>query len=125
MEVEALGREAIAFQADVCDADHCKAMVAATKERFGALHVAFLNAGIGVHRPEFEIRLDEWDTTMNVDLRGVLIGLQAMGRAILDSGGGSVVITSSGAGICGEPNIGSYAAAEHGVLGLMKCAAVE
>jgi NAD(P)-dependent dehydrogenase (short-subunit alcohol dehydrogenase family) len=57
-----------------------------------------------------------------VNLSGVFYGLQASARAMRDAGGGSIVITSSGAGLRGGANMGTYCATKHGVLGLMKCA---
>ncbi|MEV0611765.1 SDR family oxidoreductase [Nonomuraea sp. NPDC050404] len=69
--------------------------------------------------------LEEWDRAMAVNLRGVLLGLQAAGRAMRDASGGSVVVTSSAAGLTGVRMSAAYAASKHGVLGLVKSAALE
>ena len=86
----------------------------------GGLHVAHLNAGVASMGSVLEIALDEWDRTMAVNLRGVFLGLQSFGRAIAATGGGSIVITSSGAGLMGGRMMGTYSATKFAVIGLMK-----
>ena len=71
----------------------------------------------------FDITAEEWDRTNGVNLRGVLFGIQAFGPRMKD--GGSIVITSSGAGLMGGGMMGTYCATKFGVIGLMKCAAVD
>jgi NAD(P)-dependent dehydrogenase (short-subunit alcohol dehydrogenase family) len=124
-EIKAGGGDAFGFGANCAEPEHGEAMVGATLDRFSALHIAHLNAGIGVHRPLLEVRLDEWDATMNVDLRGVLIGMQAAAPPMIEARLGSIIVTASGAGLRGELEMASYCAAKHGVIGLMKSAAVE
>jgi NAD(P)-dependent dehydrogenase (short-subunit alcohol dehydrogenase family) len=107
------GGDAFAFAVDVVDVAENEAMVAAIVQRFGALHIAHLNAGI------------ETDSVLNVNLRGTFLGLKFAGQQIVASGGGSVIITSSGAGLLGAAGGSAYTASKHGVLGLMKCASAE
>lgn len=124
-EIEAGGSEALAVSADVADAGQNRAAVAATVERFGRLDIAYLNAGIGTVQPILKITEEEWDRTMAINLRGVLFGIQAAAEAMLESGGGSIVVTASDAGLMGGRGLGTYCATKHGVLGLVKCAAVD
>jgi NAD(P)-dependent dehydrogenase (short-subunit alcohol dehydrogenase family) len=72
-----------------------------------------------------DIPIEEWDRVLNVNLRGVYLGLQACGRRIAEAGGGSIVVTASSAGLLGTPGASAYAASKHGVLGLMKSAAAD
>jgi NAD(P)-dependent dehydrogenase (short-subunit alcohol dehydrogenase family) len=99
--------------------------VAAVVKRFGALHLAHLNAGIATGGNVLDVTPEDWRRTLGVNLDGVFFGLQAAGRAIRDAGGGALVITSSGAGLMGGHQMGTYCATKHGVLGLMKCAAAD
>ena len=120
-----IGGDAIAVHLDVADQESNEVAAREIVERLGGLHVAHLNAGLATVGGVLDITLDDWDRVMAVNLRGVLLGLQSFGRAIRDAGGGSIVITSSGAGLVGGGTMGTYCATKFGVIGLMKCAAVD
>ena len=120
-----IGGDAIAVHLDVTDQESNDAAANEIVERLGGLHVAYLNAGLATVGGVLDITLDDWDRVMAVNLRGVLLGMQSFGRAIRDAGGGSIVITSSGAGLVGGGSMGTYCATKFGVIGLMKCAAVD
>ena len=113
------------FVADVTDEAATKAFVAAAVKRLGGLDIALLNAGI-----EGEIgRIDEvpvaaFDRVMAVNVRSVWLGLASLMPAMRPAGG-SIVITSSGAGLRGSAGLAAYSASKHAVLGLMKSAALE
>lgn len=119
------GSNAIAVELDVTERESNDAAAKAVVDELGALHVAHLNAGVASMGSVLEIALEEWDRTMAVNLRGVFLGLQSFGRAIAASGGGSIVITSSGAGLMGGRMMGTYCATKFGVIGLMKSAAAD
>jgi NAD(P)-dependent dehydrogenase (short-subunit alcohol dehydrogenase family) len=119
------GGEAFATPLDVTDPEQNRRAVRAVRERYGALNVAYLNAGIAAASPILDTPLEEWDRVLAVNLRGVFLGIQAAGRAMAEGGGGSIVVTSSGAGLLGGRGMGTYCATKHGVLGLVKCAAVD
>ncbi|RVX41927.1 hypothetical protein EDD27_4532 [Nonomuraea polychroma] len=124
-KIVAAGGEAFGLRVDVASPEDNEAMVRETVARYGAVHIAHLNAAIGHWAGVLDYPLEEWDRTMAVNLRGVLLGLQAAGRAMRDVGGGSVVVTSSAAGLTGVRMSPAYAASKHGVLGLVKSAALE
>jgi NAD(P)-dependent dehydrogenase (short-subunit alcohol dehydrogenase family) len=124
-EITEAGGTAIAIQLDVTDAASNDAAAAAVVDAFGGLHVAHVNAGLATVGAVFDISAEEWDRVMAVNLRGVLFGVQSFGKAIRDSGGGSIVVTSSGAGLLGGPSMGTYCATKFGVIGLVKCAAAD
>jgi NAD(P)-dependent dehydrogenase (short-subunit alcohol dehydrogenase family) len=119
------GGEALPLRLDVTDPEDNRRAVAAVVERWRGLHVAHLNAGVASVGAVLDIPLEEWDRTMAVNLRGVFLGLQATGRVIAASGGGSIIVTSSGAGLQGGRAMGTYCATKHGVLGLVRSAAVD
>jgi NAD(P)-dependent dehydrogenase (short-subunit alcohol dehydrogenase family) len=119
------GGEATTLAVNVADVAENEAMVAAVVERFGALHIAHLNAGVHLTGSIFKTTPEQWDSVLDVNLRGTFFGLKFAGRQIVKSGGGSVIITSSGAGLLGAAGGSVYTASKHGVLGLMKCASAE
>jgi NAD(P)-dependent dehydrogenase (short-subunit alcohol dehydrogenase family) len=119
------GARAVAFRADVKSPDDNDAMAAAAVEAFGALHLAHLNAGIEKAASVIDSSIEEWDSVLNVNLRGTFLGVRACSRRIVESGGGALVLTSSSSGLMGIPGGAAYCASKHGILGLMKCAAAD
>jgi len=111
---------------DVGDPQAVERMVAATVEAFGRLHFAHNNAGIGGAGAEIpDHPIDAWQRGIDIMLSGVFYGLKYEIPAILRSGGGAIVNTSSGAGLIGFPGMAAYVAAKHGVIGLTRTAALE
>ncbi len=124
-QIAAAGGQAQGVPLDVTDPEQNQRVVAEVVASHGSLDVIHLNAGIAAASNVLETTLEEWDNVHAINERGVFLGLQAAARAMRDSGGGSIIITSSGAGLQGGANMGTYCATKHGVLGLMKCAAVD
>jgi NAD(P)-dependent dehydrogenase (short-subunit alcohol dehydrogenase family) len=117
------GGEAVALTADVSRAADCAAMVEATTSRFGALHVAFNNAGIMHSADGDAVDTDEaiWDLTMDINAKGVFLGCKYEIPAIRESGGGSIINTASFVAIMGAatPQI-AYTASKGAVLALTR-----
>lgn len=120
-----LGGSSFAVHLDVTDKESNDAAATAVVERAGRLDAAHVNAGVASVGDIFDITLEEWDRCNDVNLRGALLGMQAFGRAMKDGGGGSIVVTSSGAGLNGGQSMGTYCATKFGVIGLVKCAAAD
>lgn len=94
-----IGSDAIAVQADVTKADECIAMVEAALGSFGKLDVVFANAGIGGEKVEFvRMPMEEWDRVIGVNLRGTALTCKAAAPALIDAGGGSIVLMGSSTG---------------------------
>ena len=124
--VEAAGGEAIAVEVDVSDRAQVAAMVRTTMERFGRLDCAHNNAGVASGgRPIAEFDDDDWDRVIGIMLTGVFLCMKREIPAMLDSGGGAIVNTASGAGLIGFAGQAAYVAAKHGVIGLTKVAALD
>ena len=124
-EIAAAGGEAFGLALDVTNPEQNTQAVAAVRERYGSFDVIHLNAGIAASSSVLDTTLEEWDRLHAVNLRGVFLGLQAAARAMAESGGGSIIATSSGAGLRGGASMGTYCATKHGVLGLVKSAAAD
>ncbi|GAB3114166.1 SDR family oxidoreductase [Aestuariicella hydrocarbonica] len=113
------------IQVDVSRMEDNQKMVEATVERFGGIDVFVANAGIeGKVSPIDECSLEEFNRVLSVNVSGVWAGLKAV-KAVMKERGGSIVITSSGAGVMGSPNMMPYNSSKHAVIGLMRCAAKE
>jgi (+)-trans-carveol dehydrogenase len=125
--IEAEGRGALSAEVDVRDYDAVAATVSAGVERFGRLDIVLANAGIvppGIST--VETPLDSWRDVIDINLSGVFHTVKAtLGPMIAAGNGGSIVATSSGAGIKGAPNLISYVAAKHGVVGIIRTVAME
>ena len=117
---------AMGVAADVTDPAQVEAYVQATIAGHGRLDVFFNNAGIeGAVGPITDYPIEMFDKVMAVNVRGVFLGLKYVIPAMANSGGGSIVITSSLGGLRGVPKLGAYVASKHAVVGLMKSAALE
>jgi len=112
--------------ADVAVAEQVEAMVAATVERFGRLDIAVNNAGTpGTYKPLAEQRLADWQRTVDINLTGTFLCLQAELAVMAEAGYGAIVNVASAAGLMGFANLPAYVASKHGVVGLTKSVALE
>jgi NAD(P)-dependent dehydrogenase (short-subunit alcohol dehydrogenase family) len=124
--VAELGGAAVYQHCDVTREDDVAAVMDAAVDRFGRLDAAFNNAGVvGVVGPFASTPLDDWERTMSVLLTSVFLGTKHAGRVMLAQGSGSIVNTSSTAGVQGGLGPHAYTTAKHAVVGLTKSAAVE
>lgn len=115
-----------AFVGDVSRSDDMEDAVGVAVEGFGGLDVAVLNAGIeGDVAPVEDYDLETFDRVIAVNLRGVFLGLKYAMPALRARGGGSIVVTSSIAGLRGRARMPAYVASKHAVVGLMRTAALE
>ena len=123
-EIEGTG-VAAAVRQDVADPESVRQSVELAVERFGGLHLAVNNAGIGGDQALVaDYSLEDWDRVIAINLSGVFFGSYQI-PALLRSGGGSIVNMASILGSVGSANSAAYVAAKHGVVGLTKTAALE
>ncbi len=114
------------YVADVTQAEQVQGYVNATIERYGSVDYFINNAGIeGVVAPIIDSPIDMFDNVINVNIKGVWLGLKYVIPAMLENGGGNIVITSSVAGIKGTPNISPYVTSKHAVIGMMRSVSQE
>lgn len=124
--VAAHGGGVLTLRCDVTDSDDIAAALAQTIDRFGRLDIAFNNAGI--EQPPaalVDISEAQWDRLLDVDLKSVFLCMKHEIPLMLESGGGAIVNTSSGAGVVGIRGQSAYVAAKHAILGLTKSAALD
>lgn len=125
-KIQADGGTALALGLDVTDSDAVKAALDQVVATFGGLDVAFNNAGIEQsHTTTADTSEADFDKLMAVNVRSVFVCLKHQIPLMLAAGGGTIVNTSSGAGVMGIAEQAGYAATKHAVLGLTKSAALE
>ena len=123
----AAGAQAIAVGCDVTQEDQVRATVARTLEAFGKIDVLMANAGIGDRNSAEQMSLEQWDRVIAVNLRGVWLFDQAVGRHMIERGqGGSIINMASIAGQVGlTTGNANYCASKGGVIALTRDLAVE
>jgi len=125
--VRAAGGNGFFVKADVANAAEVEALVQKTVQKFGHLDIAFNNAGIeGTWVPITDQTEEDWDRTIDINLKGVWLCLKYEIRQMLKQGGGGAIVNmSSVAGLMGAAEAATYSASKHGVIGLTKSAALE
>ena len=125
--VRSIGKNSASYTvADVTRPDQTQAYINAAVERWGGIDILLANAGIeGVLSLITDYPIDIFDRVMAVNVRAVWLGVKYAVPAMLERGGGSIVITSSTAGIGGGPEMSAYNTSKHAVIGLMRSAALE
>jgi NAD(P)-dependent dehydrogenase (short-subunit alcohol dehydrogenase family) len=119
------GAEAVFVRADSSRPEDQKALVEATLDRFGALHIACNNAGIGGElNPVGDMSVDGWQKVIEINLSGVFYAMRAQIPHMLEAGG-AIVNMASVLGQVGTASSAGYVAAKHGVVGLTRTAAIE
>ena len=121
-----LGDVAAFQQTDVTDADQVQALVDSTVERFGGLHVMSNNAGVASSMTRFlHDDLSDFDRVVNINLLGVLLGSQRAARHMKEHGGGSIINTSSTAGIDAGAGLITYRATKAAVIHISRSIALD
>jgi NAD(P)-dependent dehydrogenase (short-subunit alcohol dehydrogenase family) len=125
--VRAAGGDGLFVKSDVSKAAEVETLIQKVVERFGRLDVAFNNAGIeGVWVPIIRQTEEDWDRTIDINLKGVWLCLKYEIRQMLKQGGsGAIVNMASVTGLVGSAGAAAYSASKHGVIGLTKSAALE
>jgi len=125
--VEALDRRIVATKADVRDYAALKQALDDGVAELGHVDIVSANAGIFVFgEPAQDVSEQDWRDVIDINLTGVWHTAKAVIPHLIEQGtGGSIVLTSSTAGLKGTPNVAQYTASKHGVVGLMRTLALE
>lgn len=125
-QVEQCGAGTLSVQCDVRDLVALERAHDVAIDRFGHVDVLVANAGVGSFGPALEITEQQWQDVIDIDLTGVWKTVRAVVPSMVARGqGGSVILTSSVAGLVAFLNLAHYTAAKHGVTGLMRALAAE
>ncbi|MDI6870317.1 MAG: 3-oxoacyl-[acyl-carrier-protein] reductase [Bacillota bacterium] len=124
-EIEALGRRALAVQADVGNLAQVEAAVERVLQAFGRLDILVNNAGITRDSLLVRMREEDWDTVLTTNLKSIYNCTKTAARHMMKARSGAIVNISSVVGLGGNPGQANYAAAKAGILGFTKTAAKE
>lgn len=120
------GGQAICHQTDVTQSEQVQGLVQTVLTTYGKLDVVYANAGINPSRtPILETSEADWHKTLDTNLTGVFLTCKYSLQALIDNGGGSIVVTSSMVGLTGVKNRIPYGASKGGVNQLVKCMAID
>ena len=125
-EIEGHGVRSVAIGADVSSLQDVTRMVEEATGHFGKIDILVNNAGVNPFILEAEkIKEEGWDKTLNVNLKGVFLCCQAVGKKMIQQGGGTIINISSAAGILGEQGFLPYCVSKAGVMTLTRILAYE
>jgi 3-oxoacyl-[acyl-carrier protein] reductase len=124
-EIEALGRRALALPCDVTDEAQVQATFAAVHEAWGRLDVLVANAGIQRPQPIVQMSVADWDSMMQVHLRGAFLCAREAARLMMAQGQGRIVTVCSQLGYIGRGDYTAYSTAKGGLLAFTRALAKE
>jgi len=117
-ELASGGTETLGVPTDVRDALQVRALADRTLDRFGAVHVVCNNAGVAPLGPILDTTLEDWRWLVDVNLMGVVHGIETFAPILIEQGEGHIVNTGSMGGLIAAPGLGAYIATKHAVVGL-------
>ena len=124
-EIEALGRGALPLQMDMTQLDQVSRAVEDTAAQFGSLDILVNNAGVAPENPAENVREQDFDLTLAVNLKGTFFASQAAGRFMISQNRGCIINMSSQAGFVALPTESIYCMTKAAIAHLTKCLAVE
>ncbi len=124
-EIGSMGCPVVAAHTDVTDLAAMQELAERARHELGPIDIVVANAGIYSFAPSWEMSEQQWDETVNVDLKGVWITCKVSIPHMLPRKSGKILCISSTAGSKGMHSLAHYVAAKHGVLGLIKTLAIE
>ncbi len=124
-EIEQSGEECLAIPTDVTDEQSCEALIRQTVDAYGTLDILVNNAGGAVFKPMWELTTEDFNLSVDVNLRGTFFCSRAAVRVMLPHGQGTIINISSSSGKKPYPGQAAYCAAKAGVILLSKVMAME
>lgn len=124
-EISAMGRNAIALQADVAQSDQVDALFNAVMEKWGRIDVLVNNAGIARDTLLLRMKLEDWQAVIDLNLTGVFLCTKAVSKIMLKQRSGRIINLTSVVGETGNAGQANYSAAKAGVIGFTRTVAKE
>ena len=124
-EVANLGRKALPLQMDMRDMEQIRSAVAQTAKHFGRIDILVNNAGIAPENLAENVREEDFDATLAINLKGTFFASQAAGRIMIRQKSGKIINMSSQAGFAALPTESVYCMTKAAIAHLTKCLAIE
>lgn len=124
-EISDFGGKAIAIKTDITDETQVDSMTQFVIDKFGKIDILINNAGYAKHAFIQDIPNELWDTTMNINLRGIMLCTRAVYKQMIKQQSGYIINISSGAGKHGGSKYATYSTSKFGVIGFTECLASE
>ncbi|MDO5346153.1 MAG: 3-oxoacyl-[acyl-carrier-protein] reductase [Lachnospiraceae bacterium] len=124
-EIQALGRRAVALQADVSKEDECRRLFEQAEEALGSIDILVNNAGITRDNLAVRMSEEEFNAVLDTNLKGAFFCMKQAGKRMLKKRSGRIINISSISGIRGNAGQMNYCAAKAGILGMTRCLAKE
>ena len=124
-EVEAIGAKILIYAGDVRKAEDVREAVERAVSEFGGIDILFSNAGIAAYGYSWELREEQWDALIDVNLKGGFLVSKYVIPHLIEKKSGVIIYNSSVAGLRGFGRMSHYAASKHGLVGLTKSQAIE
>ena len=124
-DIAALGRRGVSIPIDVTSVASIEAAVSTAEDHLGPIGVAVANAGVNIRKPGLDLTESEWDSVLDINLKGVFFTCQAIGRRMVPRGHGSIVALASQHGVVATPRSPAYSAAKAGVVNVVRSLAVD
>ena len=124
-EVEAIGAKILIYAGDVRKAEDVGEAVERTVSEFGGIDILFSNAGIAAYGYSWELTEEQWDTLIDVNLKGGFLVSKYVIPHLIEKKSGVIIYNSSVGGLRGFGRMSHYTASKHGLVGLTKSQAIE
>ena len=124
-EVEAIGAKILIYAGDVRKAADVREAVERAVSEFGGIDILFSNAGIAAYGYSWELTEEQWDTLIEVNLKGGFLVSKYVIPHLIENKSGVIIYNSSVGGLRGFGRMSHYAASKHGLVGLTKSQAIE
>src|SRR5215472_14854955 len=124
-EITSMGRRVLPLQMDMTRGDQISRAIQEAVGHFGRLDILVNNAGIGPENPAENVREEDFDATLAVNLKGTFFASQAVGRVMIRNGKGTIINMSSQAGFAALPTESIYCITKAAIAHLTKCLAIE
>jgi len=112
------GGDAYFHRTDVSNPSDVESLVTKTEEKYGVIHILINNAGVSVVKSPYELSVEEWDTVINTNLRGVFLCSREAAKVMKKHKTGSIVNIASTRAFMSEPDYEAYAASKGGIVAL-------
>jgi len=118
--IQERGGQAISVPTDVSSSQDVAALIDRTVDQFGQLDCIFNNAGIDIAKPIVETSEEDWNRTIDINLKGVFLGCKFAIPRLMESGGGTIINTASILAHVASPNQAAYCASKGGIVALTR-----